>query len=150
MGSAVRLPCRTQEPQDKRDPGHGERSFDFDRRYITYYRDTMNCAYSTANHDPTPVHEADSPVGDPELVPVPLRRMARRSVSRGQWNPRAGVCPCGVRAPSELSNPSTCHNDIVHAGKGGVHEHWSVLSHVLGQKCGHAGGRVMSPPGGTM
>jgi hypothetical protein len=104
--------------------------FDYDRRYITYYRDTMNCAYLTSN----PIYtgaKGGYPVGDLNWFPA---RYA-------SWltDPAVGISPIGNGVPAVFElhqnypnpfNPATTISFTL--GKGGITT--LAVYNVLGQK----------------
>ena len=104
--------------------------YDYDRRYLTYFRDTLNCSYSTSN----PVYTGAGggyPAGDLNWFPARLAAWMADPVSG------VGEQPTGVPAVFELHqnypnpfNPATTISFTL--GKGGFTT--LVVYNVLGQK----------------
>ncbi|MBP1656402.1 MAG: hypothetical protein H6Q31_1003 [Bacteroidetes bacterium] len=76
--------------------------FDFDRRSIEYYRDTLNCAYSTAD----PIYSAGSggyPIGD--LNWFPARYTAWKADPVSDVQPVGGEVPVAFSLEQNYPNP---------------------------------------------
>jgi len=104
--------------------------FDFDRRLLTYYRDTMNCAYSTSNPVYTGAH-GGYPAGDLNWFPARYATWLN--------DPAMGIGQAGGGVPVTFAlhqnypnpfNPSTVVSFTL--GKGDITS--LVVYNVLGQK----------------
>ena len=104
--------------------------FDFDRRLLTYYRDTMNCAYSTSNPVYTGAH-GGYPAGDLNWFPTRYATWLN--------DPAMGIGQAGGGVPVTFAlhqnypnpfNPSTVVSFTL--GKGDITS--LVVYNVLGQK----------------
>ncbi len=104
--------------------------FDFDRRYITYYRDTMDCSYSTSNSIYTAA-TGGYPVGDLNWFPTRLSTWLADPVN-GVSQPVDGV-PALFELHQNYPNPFNPATTISFTlGKAGITT--LVVYNVLGQK----------------